>query len=404
MRTLATRLGHRPWATAFLAAFAAVGLLLSAFVAAPPSSAADSGCKVDYTVNQWSGGYTAAIKLTNLGSAITSWKLTWTYGGDQKVTSAWSATATQSGKAVTVTDAGYNGSLATGASADFGVQGTFTSSNPTPTDFAVNGVACNGSTTPTSPGTPTTTPPTSTPPTTTPPTTTPPSSGNCGGAVVCSGFEDQSGSSPSGAWTTAAPDCSGTGTVTVDSSVAHSGSKSIRVDGKAGYCNHAFLASTSDLSSVGPMYIRMWVRHTTALPAGHVAFISMPDSSQGGKALRIGGQNSALQWNREIDDATLPAQSPTGVALSQPLPTGSWQCLRFMINTSNGNLDTWLNDQQVAGLHQDGTPTADIDQQWLSRTTAPRPTGLRLGWESYGGGDDTLWFDDVAVGSSPISC
>lgn len=75
-----------------------------------------------------------------------------------------------------------------------------------------------------------------------------------------------------------------------------------------------------------------------------------------------------------------------------------------MINTSNGNLDTWLGDQQVPGLHQDGVPTADIDQQWLSRTTAPRPTSLRLGWESYGGGDDTLWFDDVAVGSSPIAC
>ncbi|WP_369008351.1 hypothetical protein, partial [Streptomyces sp. NTH33] len=29
---------------------------------------------------------------------------------------------------------------------------------------------------------------------------------------------------------------------------------------------------------------------------------------------------------------------------------------------------------------------------------------LRLGWESYGTGEDTLWFDDVAVGSTPIGC
>ncbi|MFF5407759.1 cellulose-binding domain-containing protein [Streptomyces misionensis] len=398
MRTLVTRLRHRPWALAALAAFSAVGLLLSAFVAAPPSSAADSGCRVDYTVNQWSGGYTAAIKVTNLGPAITGWRLTWTYGGDQKVTSAWNATVSQSGQAVTATDAGWNGSLATGGSADFGVQGTYQSADPTPTDFAVNGVACGGTTTPTDPGTPPTTPPT------TPPPTDPPTGGDCGTAVLCTGFEDQSGTTPSGAWQFAAPDCQGSGTVTVDTSVAHSGGKSIRVDGKAGYCNHAFVATTADLSSVGPLYIRMWVRHTTALPTGHVAFVSMPDSSQGGKALRIGGQNGALQWNREIDDATLPAQSPAGVAQSRPLPTGSWQCLRFMINTSNGNLDTWLGDQQVPGLHQDGVPTADIDQQWLSRTTAPRPTGLRLGWESYGGGDDTLWFDDVAVGSSPIAC
>ncbi|MEW2622713.1 cellulose-binding domain-containing protein [Streptomyces sp. NPDC048106] len=398
MRTLVTRLRHRPWVVAALAAFSVVGLLLSAFIAAPPSSAADSGCRVDYTVNQWSGGYTAAIKVTNLGPAITSWRLTWTYGGDQQVTSAWNATVSQSGKAVTATDAGWNGGLATGGSADFGVQGTYQSANPTPTDFAVNGVACGGTTTPTDPGTPTTPPPT------TPPPTDPPSSGDCGGAVVCSGFEDQSGATPSGAWQFVAPDCQGSGTVTVDTSVAHTGAKSMRVDGKAGYCNHAFVGTTANLSSVSPVYIRMWVRHTTALPAGHVAFVSMPDTSQGGKALRIGGQNGALQWNREIDDATLPAQSPAGVAQSRPLPTGSWQCLRFMINTSNGNLDTWLGDEQVPGLHADGVPTADIDQQWLSRTTAPRPTALRLGWESYGGGDDTLWFDDVAVGSSPIGC
>jgi hypothetical protein len=177
------------------------------------------------------------------------------------------------------------------------------------------------------------------------------------------------------------------------------------VDGRAGYCNHAFAVSTKDLSGVGPVvYLRMWVRHTTALPASHVAFVSMPDTSQGGKALRIGGQNGALQWNRESDDATLPAQSPAGVALSSPLPTGRWVCLRFAVDTSAPHLDTWLDDQQVPGLHVDGVPTQDVDQQWLSSTVPPRPTALRLGWESYATGDDTLWFDDVAVGSSPIGC
>lgn len=393
-RAHALRLLLRPW-TAALTGLAAVALVVSGFTAVP-SRAADSGCRVDYTVNQWTGGYTAAIKVTNLGPALSGWRLTWTYADGQKVTSAWNATVTQNSGSVTATDAGWNGSLATGGSADFGLQGTWQSANPTPTDFAVNGVAC-GDTNPTPPTTSPTDPPTT-------PPTTPPAGGNCDGAAVCSGFEDQTGSTPSGTWQSVAPDCQGTGKVTVDTAVSHTGSRSMRVDGKAGYCNHAFVATTADLSSVGPMYVRMWVRHTTALPVGHVTFVSMPDSSQGGKALRVGGQNSALQWNRETDDATLPAQSPAGVAQSRPLPTGGWQCLRFMIDTSNGNLDTWLNDQQVPGLHADGVPTGDIDQQWLSRTTPPRPTGLRLGWENYSTGDDTLWFDDVAVSSSPIGC
>jgi hypothetical protein len=51
-----------------------------------------------------------------------------------------------------------------------------------------------------------------------------------------------------------------------------------------------------------------------------------------------------------------------------------------------------------------GGDASDIDSQWLSRTTPPRPATPRLGWESYGSEADTLWFDDVAFGSSPIAC
>ncbi|MFJ6565717.1 cellulose-binding domain-containing protein [Streptomyces sp. NPDC091412] len=389
MRTPHLRLLRRPW-TAALVAAGSVALLVFAFIATP-TSAAEAGCRVDYTVNQWAGGYTAQVKVTHLGPAVNGWRLTWTHADGQRVTSAWNATVTQTGASVVAVNADWNGSLATDGSAEFGVQGTWSSANPAPTDFALNGLVCGG--------TGTTSPPT------TPPPTTPPPSAECGSAVVCSGFEDQTGTTPSGAWQFAAPDCQGTGTAAVDTSVAHGGGRSLRIDGKAGYCNHAFVASTANLSSVGPvMYVRMWVRHTTALPAAHVTFVSLPDSSQGGRALRVGGQNGALQWNRETDDATLPAQSPAGVAQSRPLPTGSWQCLRFAIDTTTPKLDTWLGDELIPGLHADGVPTQDIDQQWLARTTPPRPTTLRLGWESYGTGDDRLWFDDVAVGSSPIGC
>lgn len=385
------RLLRRPWT----AAGAAVALALSLFVAVPASgSDLAAGCRVDYTVNEWTGGYTAEVHVTNTGPALDGWRLTWTYDGDRQVTSAWGATVTQDGNAVTAVNAAWNGALAGGATVDFGVQGTWRTPGSAPADFALNDVSCGGDAT---------SPPT-TPPPTSPPPTAPPSA-ECGDAAVCEDFEGQAGPVPDGDWQVTAPDCQGTGTAAVDTEVAHSGTRSLRLDGRAGYCNHAFVASTADLSSVGPvLHVRMWVRHTTALPAAHVTFVSMPDSSQDGRALRIGGQNAALQWNRESDDATLPAQSPVGVGLSRPLPTDSWQCLRFSVDTSAPGLDTWLNDEQVPGLHADEVPTQDIDAQWLSRTTAPRPTALRLGWESYGTGDDTLWFDDVVVGSSPVGC
>jgi hypothetical protein len=128
------------------------------------ASGAEPGCRVDYTVNRWAGGYTAQVKVTNLGPALNGWRLTWTYTGDQQVTSAWNATVTQSGRSVVAVNTGWNGTLATGGTADFGLQGTWRSADPAPDDFSLNGVSCGGAGTPT-------TPPTTPPPTTPPPTT-----------------------------------------------------------------------------------------------------------------------------------------------------------------------------------------------------------------------------------------
>jgi hypothetical protein len=201
------------------------------------------------------------------------------------------------------------------------------------------------------------------------------------------------------------PDCSGTGTASVDTTVVHSGTKSLRIDGGVGYCNHVFVASSQDLAALGKtVFVRMYVRHSTALPVSHVTFLAMKDANDGGADLRVGGQNAALQWNRASDDATLPEQSPAGVAQSKALPTGSWQCLEVEVNGANSTAHTWLNGTAVDGLTADGTPTTDIDKQWYAKAWAPAVTNLRLGWESYGDGADTLWFDDIAIATSRIGC
>ncbi|MCU7730860.1 non-reducing end alpha-L-arabinofuranosidase family hydrolase [Actinoplanes sp. KI2] len=153
-----------------------LGLLAAtAVVVAMPANAATAGCSVNYTVSsQWQGGFGANVSITNLGDALSGWTLTWSYGAGQTVTQAWNATVTQSGSAVTATNASYNGSVATNGTVSFGFNGSWTGSNPTPAGFALNGVTCTGGTGPSSP--PTTQP--TTPPTSpsTPPTTP---SGNC---------------------------------------------------------------------------------------------------------------------------------------------------------------------------------------------------------------------------------
>ncbi|GAB7045836.1 glycoside hydrolase family 30 beta sandwich domain-containing protein [Catenuloplanes indicus JCM 9534] len=99
--------------------------------------------------SQWQGGFGAEVAVTNLGDPLTSWSLTWSYGAGQTVTSAWNATVTQSGAAVTARNAAYNGAISTDGTATFGFNGAWTGSNPVPAAFALNGVACTGRTTPT---------------------------------------------------------------------------------------------------------------------------------------------------------------------------------------------------------------------------------------------------------------
>ena len=112
----------------------------------------------------WGSGFTAAITIQNTGPAITSWTLGYSYAGNQTLSQGWSGTWTQSGKAITVTSASWNGSLATGASTQIGANFTYSGTNTAPTAFTLNGTACNGgSTASPSPSPSPTTSPTSSP-------------------------------------------------------------------------------------------------------------------------------------------------------------------------------------------------------------------------------------------------
>jgi hypothetical protein len=142
--------------------------------AATGAHAASAGCAVNYTISsQWQGGFGANVAITNLGDPVTSWTLKWAFATGQAVTQAWNATVTQSGTAVTATNMSYNGSIATGGSASFGFNGSWTSSNPVPSSFTLNGTTCTGGvTSPTTPASPTTSP-TNGPTPTSSPTPTP---------------------------------------------------------------------------------------------------------------------------------------------------------------------------------------------------------------------------------------
>jgi endo-1,4-beta-xylanase len=111
----------------------------------PTSTATGTAaCKVTYkNTNQWNTGFQGDVLIANTGStAITSWTLKWTFANGQTITQLWNGAYTQSGSAVTVTNASWNGAIAAGGSVDVGFLANWSGTNTNPTAFTLNGSAC----------------------------------------------------------------------------------------------------------------------------------------------------------------------------------------------------------------------------------------------------------------------
>ena len=139
----------------------AAGLLLAISCGASQVTLSQTaGCSVAYSVvSQWNNGFQGDVKITNGGAAVTGWTLIWSFPSGQAVTQLWNGVATESGAAVTVTNASFNADIATGGTVDVGFTASLTGANTTPASFTLNGVSCavNG-------GTASSPPPSSTPP------------------------------------------------------------------------------------------------------------------------------------------------------------------------------------------------------------------------------------------------
>jgi len=130
------------------ACVAAVGAITASFIAfSAPQAGAAAGCRVDYTVSDWGGGFTAKVKINNLGDPINGWTLRFAFPGGQRVSlPGWSANWAQAaGSAnVTATNLSWNGTLGTGAATEIGFNGTYSGGNTAPTSFSLNNVTCTG--------------------------------------------------------------------------------------------------------------------------------------------------------------------------------------------------------------------------------------------------------------------
>jgi hypothetical protein len=115
-----------------------------------PAAHASTGCSVVYTISpQNSSAFGATITIRNTGTtALTGWSLTWTFANGQTIANSWNGAFSQSGANVTVSEQSgqtWENIPVGGSYSGFGFNGTWNgTTNSVPTNFAINGVACNG--------------------------------------------------------------------------------------------------------------------------------------------------------------------------------------------------------------------------------------------------------------------
>jgi len=98
----------------------------------PSSPPPGSGCTASVSVNQWTGGFVATVRVTAGGTAVNGWNVGLTLPGGAAVTNSWNANRTGSSGALQFTNVAYNGQIPAGGFTEFGFQATGTAGSLTP--------------------------------------------------------------------------------------------------------------------------------------------------------------------------------------------------------------------------------------------------------------------------------
>lgn len=98
-----------------------------------PSTPAPGGCSASVTLNSWTGGFVATVRVTAGSAGTNGWTVTMTLPAGAGVTNTWNASAGGSTGTVRFTNVGHNGRLGPGQVTEFGFQGSGSGSEMTPT-------------------------------------------------------------------------------------------------------------------------------------------------------------------------------------------------------------------------------------------------------------------------------
>jgi cellulose 1,4-beta-cellobiosidase len=94
------------------------------------TSSSTATCLASMVGSQWSSGFVATVTIYNTGTATTTtWKVTWTWSGNQSIVNSWNATVFRNGAFVIALNMTYNNVIAASGQINFGLQVSFSGTN-----------------------------------------------------------------------------------------------------------------------------------------------------------------------------------------------------------------------------------------------------------------------------------
>ena len=246
----------------------------------------------------------------------------------------------------------------------------------------------------------------------------------CATALFCDDFETYTaGQAPGGSWT---QNVNG-GTVAVDTTQFHSGTKSVKFTTAAQANTKTAmirLAATSVFPVSGDMFYGRIMFRLAAAPTASVHWTLIQSAGvvpgQTYHAVyRYGGQlpvmngstfvGSQLMANYDTPDSYGNKNTPGSDcwlhANQVVVPVATWSCAEWQFDGSTNQMRFWLDGTAVDSLTMTGTGQGCVNAAANYTWTAPTFDHLDLGWESYQTDDArTLWIDDVVVSKTKIGC
>jgi hypothetical protein len=247
----------------------------------------------------------------------------------------------------------------------------------------------------------------------------------CAGALVCDDFESYPvGAPPGGMWQASQKG----GTVAIDGTHVHSGSKAVKVSAGAASGYRSVMIAIADKSALpvasGVVYGRMmFYLEDAPTMSVHWTFIDgyglVPGQSYhaiyryGGQLpITMGGNfvGSQLMASYETPDSynTPPVGPGSDCWLhsnQKVVPVGAWTCAEWEFDSNKNTMRFWQNGAELTDLAMTGTGQGCVNQPATFPWTAPRVERIDLGWESYqADGARTIWIDDVAISTQKLGC